>query len=341
MLADLQRQTPFRLPEAPLASACNSPFFKLRRFNTGPPDDPKPPILIVPPLSGHFAALLRDMVVELDGDHDVHVIDWVSPRYVPLTAGAFTIETSVECVLQALDACPSPPALMGLCQSVVPVLLAACRRARRRRDEQPAAVILMAGPIDAHQNQAGTAALLRAVPIWMYRAMIGCVPHGFPGVGRRVFPSVMRTVSLVQYAMRHTLPFDPLLRKFMFDDGADPILAPFGRAYFSTMDLHADWLLETLQKVYFKPSADGLWAGHGDDLSELSSLVLMTIEGALDDVAAPGQTHAAQRLCPALVEGRRFQETIPGAGHFDLFHGRCWREEVAPLVRKVVRSACR
>lgn len=299
----------------------------------------KSPVLIVPPLSGHFAALLRDMVVELSCDHDVHVIDWTHPRSVPVAAGAFSMVTSVDCVLQAIDACPSPPAMIGLCQGAVTGLLAAGRWAKERPKEQPGALILIAGPIDAFENLSGTATVIRAFPLSMYQALQARVPVGYPGVGRAVFPAVLRAFSMAQYAMRHAWPFDSLLAKFIADDGANPDLAPFCQSFFSTMDLHADWLVETLRRIYFEAPAEGLWAEHAEELESLSCAVLLTIEGALDDVAAPGQTHAAQRLCSSIPTDRRFRETIANAGHFDLFHGNCWRQDVAPLIRKAIRSS--
>lgn len=326
------RHVPFFLPEAGGVSDPGSPFYALRSFGPWDGLSSKSPILLVPPLSGQSPALLRDMVIELAGKHTVCVVDWRNPRFVSLSAGRFDVAASIDCIRSAIAAVQSPVSLIGLCQSVVPVLIAAAQEVSSTSTNAIRHVVLIAGPVDPHANFSGTAAIVRSLPLWTYDACMSTVSWPYPGAGRRVFPAGLRLATLALYAARHGQPFDPLWRKFALDDGANALLTPFVGGYFNTMDLPAEWLLGTLETIYFGSPETIPWNRYRAPLTALFKTKLITIEGGRDDIASAGQTHATHDLCGPAEDHLRARLTIDSAGHFDLFHGRIWRQDVAPAI---------
>lgn len=327
---------PFALPEhAPRALP---PFCDLRRFGPAGADREAPPVLLVAPMSGHDAALLRDMVATLAQALRVSVLAWRDPRRVPKEAGRFDLARSARCVADAIRLSGPVPVVVGVCQSVTTVLSAASALAPGDGDAAPRGLILIGGPVDVRANLTGTAAVIRSWPLSAYAAMMTTVPPPWPGAGRAVFPAALRHAAFVQYAARHGLASDRFATR-LWRERAQPDGAPgLADLFFTARDLPAEWMLESLARVY--GLADGAeppapWFD-GLNLDALGEVAMLTVEGSADDVAAPGQTHAAHALFGARGTVRREAVTIPGAGHFDLFGGPAWRETVAPVVLRFI-----
>jgi len=313
-----------------------SPFHRIVEF-TRADRDPGRRILLVPPLSGHFAILLRDLVLGLLPDFRVAVLDWVNVRHVSTAEGGFGLAENVGAVAHAIGHVGSDAAVLGLCQGGVSALMAAARIGASDAAAMPATLILVAAPIDPMARPTAVARLVRQRPLWWFKAFaLQNVPSRFPGHGRVVYPAETQLLALRRYLARHRGLGTEIDAKLAHDDGADPRRFPFLDLYTSLMDLDATQFLENIALVFHdRALASGL-AVLSDGLVDLRAVrgcTLVTIEGALDDVAAPGQTAAAHALCPGLPASAKIAHCVPGCGHFSLFHGDICRAEVVPAIR--------
>ncbi len=215
--------------------------------------DPK--VLVVAPLSGHFTILLRDMLSALLPEHDVYVTDWIDAREVPLGAGPFGFEDNVDYVIDFVRALGPGMHLIGLCQSVVPVLAAVALLAATDDPAQPASMTLIAGPVDPRRNPTRVDRLLAERPItWLERATIAAIPDRYPGAGRRVYPALIQLAALMMHLARHVGTGGELFQKLIADDGEDPEHWPFHALYTAVMDLPAEFFIDQVTTV-FKESA--------------------------------------------------------------------------------------
>lgn len=302
-----------------------------------------PCVLLVAPLSGHFAVLIRDMVASLVSEHDVYITDWTDACEVPVGEGSFGLEDNIGYVLDFVRRLGPDLHLVGLCQSSIPALAATSLLAAADDAMQPRSLILIAGPIDPRINPTRSARFLKDAPLaWVEQTAIGRVSAEHPGAGRRVYPKGLRLATLMAYLARHISARDELFHKLVSDDGEDPTQHPFRRLYDTVMDLPAELFLDTLRTVFQDcdlPRGRMNWCGQSIEPAAVCRTALMSVEGAHDDVSALGQTRAAQDLCVNVPPRRRRHHVEPGAGHFGIFHGRIWRSRVLPLVRDFVRAA--
>ncbi len=301
-----------------------------------------PRVLLVPPLSGHFAFLLRDLIVGLLPSCDVYVADWINARYVPTAAGEFPAGDNIGHVRDMIERLGPGAHVVALCQGVLPALAAAALLAQEDGRAAPRSLTLIAAPVDPLANPTRVARALRRRSLaWFDRWDVETVSAPYPGAGRRVYPAWIQLAALSSYLARHLMMGDDLAAKIMRDDGADPVGHPFLDAYSSIMDLDARCFLDIVRLVYHEralPRGGLRWRGEPVDLASIEA-ALMTIEGECDDVCAPGQTSAAHALCPRVPEGRRRRVVLAGAGHFATFHGRACRSHVVPRIVRFIRDA--
>jgi poly(3-hydroxybutyrate) depolymerase len=318
------------------------PFATLIRFATERRRT-VPCILVIPPLSGHFPALLRDLAIALLPDHDVHVASWVNARDVPLSAGRFALEDNIDYVVEFVRCLGSGVHVLALCQSVVPALCGTALLAARGEPVQPSSLILIEGPVDARRNPTRIERAVRGLTHGrIERALISVVPPRYPGAGRRVYPGDIQCRAFGLYFARHIIEHRDLYWKFVADDGEQAREHPFIKLFLATMNLTAEFFLDTVRLVFqeFALPLGGLaWRGEAVVPASIARTALMTVESEYDDVTGQGQTRAAHDLCRAIPAGRRTHFMLPRAGHFATFHGVLWRAEVMPRVRAFIDDA--
>jgi poly(3-hydroxybutyrate) depolymerase len=314
------------------------PFGALLKFSRSGAEDNRPErrILLVAPLSGHFAFLLRDMVAGLAPHASVYVTDWVNARCAPVKAGDFGFSDNVAYVVEALRKVGPGAHVIAVCQGAIPALAATAILSDEEPELAPVSLTLIAAPVDPLANPTRVVQLLRAHPLKWYRdRVLRPAPEGCPGAGRLVYPASTQLRGLAAYFARHMSFHLELFEKTMNDDGADCARFPFLDLYASVMDLPAAYFLENTELVFHERAA---WTGrllcNGEpiEFGAIRRTALMTIEGERDDIAAPGQTAAAHCLCPRIPEEARRQLVVPMSGHFNLFHGRRWRSEIMPQI---------
>lgn len=303
-------------------------------------EDPR--VLVVAPLSGHFAALLRDLLAALLADHDVYVTDWADARDVPLDQGEFGVEENIAYLIDFVRRLGGRTHLIGLCQSAMPALAATALLARHSAAAQPRSLTLINGMLDTRIDPTRIGRLARRHSRdWFERNAISEVPQGYPGQGRRVYPASLQHAALIVYLVRHLASGSELLGKVLHDDGADPDAPSFLELYLSVMDLPARFFLDMIELVFREhalPRGRLLWRGERVEPAAIRETALMTVEGEHDDVSAPGQTRIAHALCAGIPPHRRMHYLQPGVGHFGTFHGQAWRHEVMPRLRAFIRE---
>jgi len=318
-----------------------SPFFRLVHF-AKEVREPGPPVLVVAPLSGHFAALLRDMLAALLPEHDLHLIDWADARDVPQAAGPFGLEDDIACIMDCIGRLAGELHVVGLCQSAMPTLAATALLSATTGATVPTSLVLMNGMIDTRLRPTRIDRLTaRRSPEWFRRYALSTVPQPYAGAGRRVYPATMQHAALVTYLMRHVGTGGELFRKLMEDDGLDAASHPFLELFLSVMDLPAEYFLDSVQAVFQDhalPRGRLAWRGAIVDPAAIRATALMTVEGEYDDVSGPGQTRVAHTLCRNIPRGRRAHYLQPGVGHFGTFHGALWRREVMPRIAGFIRE---
>jgi poly(3-hydroxybutyrate) depolymerase len=321
--------------------AAKRPFYRLVEF-AAPDVNAKSAILIVTPLSGHFAILARDLIAGLLPYFRVYVTDWINVRHVPARYGAFGFARNISSICDMIRKLDVGLTVMGLCQGGVPALAATALLAGQGDAKTPANLILMGSPIDPLANPTKVVRLLRERPLsWFEENLIATVPDGYAGHGRRVYPAQLHLLPLWTYLMRHVSEGTDTGRKILLDDGEDPARFPFLDLFTSIMDLDATYFLENTRDVFHDPlflRGDLCLNGTCANPREIRTPALLTVEGERDDIVAPGQTGAAHRLCSSIPKRRRRGLVVPRAGHFSLFHGNTWRSAVLPVIREFCGS---
>lgn len=317
------------------------PFCALSEFRAAGPGRNR--VLLVAPLSGHFPFILRELVIDLVGKADVTVTDWLNARFVPLTAGEFGFDENIECIARSIKLLGAGLHVIALCQGVVPALAATAILSRDEPDYAPASLTLIGGPVDPLANPTRVVRLLRQRSLRSIEASaLDFVGPGYPGTHRLVYPARYQLSALLAYFYRHLASGGELVQKLLADDGLDPVRFPFFGLFTSLMDLPAKYFLENIQKIFLsceQQTGQLKCRGTPIEFGAIRDTALMTIEGADDDIAAPGQTSAAHRLCPGIPEARRRRLVLSEVGHFSLFHGRACRERVLPEIADFLRSS--
>ncbi len=334
----------------------DKPFCELRRFKRFSDDPPtltklknQPAVLIVAPLSGHYATLLRDTVRTMLKDHKVYITDWKNARLVPLSEGEFHLDDYVNYVqefIRHLQREYGNCHVMSVCQPTVPVLAAVSLMASRG-ELTPLTMTMMGGPIDARKSPTAVNNLAMNKSFsWFENNVIYRVPGGFPGAGRRVYPGFLQHTGFVamnpdRHATSHYDYFKDLIKG---DDASAEAHRKFYDEYNAVLDMDADYYLETIRTVFqdFK-LVNGTWdvrspAGKLERVrpQDITTTALFTVEGELDDISGSGQTEAAHDLCTGIVRKEQHHLEVEGAGHYGIFSGRRWREMVYPRIRTFI-----
>ncbi|QBK05289.1 polyhydroxyalkanoate depolymerase [Hylemonella gracilis] len=332
------------------------PFCQLRRFKRFSDDTAtlsklkgQPVVLIVAPLSGHYATLLRDTVRTMLRDHKVYITDWKNARTVPLSEGEFHLDDYVNYVqtfIRYLQSGYGNCHIMSVCQPTVPVLAAVSLMASKG-EQLPLSMTMMGGPIDARKSPTAVNNLaMNKSHAWFENNVIYRVPSSFPGAGRRVYPGFLQHAGFVamnpeHHAKSHYDYFEHLLKG---DDASAEAHRAFYDEYNAVLDMDADYYLETIQTVFqdFK-LVNGSWDLRDGDgqirrvrPQDIRDTALLSVEGELDDISGAGQTQAVHGLCTGVPEANKHHYEAQGAGHYGIFSGRRWRDKVYPTVRDFI-----
>jgi poly(3-hydroxybutyrate) depolymerase len=334
----------------------DKPFCELRRFKRFT-DDPdtltklkgQPVVLIVAPLSGHYATLLRDTVKTMLKDHKVYITDWKNARIVPLADGSFALDDYVNYVqefIRHLQGAYGNCHVISVCQPTVPVLAAISLMASRG-ETTPLSMTMMGGPIDARKSPTAVNNLaMNKSYSWFENNVIFRVPSNFAGAGRRVYPGFLQHTGFVamnpdRHASSHYDYFKDLLKG---DDASVEAHRKFYDEYNAVLDMDADYYLDTIKTVFqeFK-LVNGTWDVRNEQgvlervrPQDITTTAQFTVEGELDDISGSGQTKAAHGLCSSIPEAKQQHLEVKGAGHYGIFSGRRWRETTYPAVKSFI-----
>ncbi len=318
------------------------PFCNLLRFAKNDIATPQPKMLVVAPLSGHFATLLRNTVETLSRDHDVYITDWKNARDIPLTEGVFGFDDYVDYVIKCLETLGPGAHVLAVCQPCVQTLAAVALMAEDRNIAQPLSMTLMAGPIDTRISPTAVNKLATSHPIeWFEKNLIHSVPFRLPGAGRKVYPGFIQLFAFMSMNMdRHTKAHREMYRYLAAGqvDDAEKIMS-FYDEYFAVLDLPAEFYIETIDKVFQRALlAKGELTHRGRRINPgvIRRTALLTVEGDKDDICAVGQTAAAHDLCNTLRPHLKRHHLQAGVGHYGTFSGRRWNGEIYPQIRNLV-----
>ena len=324
--------------------AARTPFMTLLRFRKEVAA-PQPKLLVVAPMSGHYATLLRGTVQTLLIDHDVYVTDWINIRDVPCAAGAFDLSTFTREIIDALHVMGEGCHLAAVCQPVVPALAAVALMAEDDDPAQPRSLTLMGGPVDARISPTKVNELAQTKPIkWFDENLCDKVPSCYKGAGRRVYPGFMQLTAFISMNRgRHEKAFKDMAAALAAgEDAKYATIKTFYDEYCAVMDLSAPFYLQTVEQVFqtFDLARGALTiAGRRVDPNAIRRTALLTVEGERDDICGLGQTMAAQDLCGNIRPSRRTHHVQTGVGHYGIFSGRRWVGEVYPQVRDTIAAA--
>jgi len=324
--------------------ATRTPFSSLLHFAKETPA-PGPTVLVVTPLSGHFATLLRNTVRTLLVDFDVYLTDWHNARDVPLDEGRFGFDEYVDDVIHALTFLGPHTHVVAVCQPCVPALAALAVMAQGGAVPPARSATLMAGPIDARVNPTSVNDLAVSRPIaWFERNVIATVPRPYAGAGRRVYPGFLQVSAFVQMNLqRHMRSHYELFFDLANGDlAAADAKKAFYDEYFAVLDMAAEFYLETVEKVFqeFQLARGVLeYRGRRVEPEAIRRMTLLTVEGERDDICSVGQTLAAHDLCTGVRAVRKRHHLQAGVGHYGVFSGRRWETQIYPIVRNVVQSS--
>jgi len=321
-----------------------TPFGSLLRFKKDDaPDQPK--LLLVAPMSGHFATLLRGTVKTLLQDHDVHITDWHNPRDIPIGAGRFGLDDYTGHLIDFLGQLGPRPHMVAICQPSVSALSAAAIMCEDNHPSRPATLTLMAGPIDTRINPTRVNELATSRPIdWFERTLIASVPGRYQGAGRRVYPGFVQLAAFMSMNIdRHRKAHLDLYECLANGDleKARPTVA-FYDEYFAVLDLTAEFYLETVAWVFQEArlaKGELTFRDRRVEPRAIRRTALLTVEGERDDICALGQTAAAHDLCGGLKPYMKRHHMQAGVGHYGVFSGKRWEEQVYPIVRNLMLTS--
>lgn len=322
----------------------STPFGSLLHFaKRDAPSQPK--VLVVAPLSGHFATLLRPTVATLSTNHDVYVTDWVTARDVPKGQGDFDVDDCVLLIKSFIEHLGPDTHVVAVCQPCVPVLAAVSLLAQESSTSQPRSMTLIAGPIDARVSPTAVNDLATNNGIaWFERNVITTVPEPHPGAGRRVYPGFLQLAAFVnmnldRHVARHLEMWGQLVRGNTADAQHT---RDFYDEYLAVADLTAEFYLDTVRRVFQEfHLARGVFhvGGQCIDPAAIRDTALLTIEGERDDICGVGQTKAAHDLCVSIPEARREHHHQQGVGHYGVFSGSRWESQIAPRITDFIAAS--
>jgi poly(3-hydroxybutyrate) depolymerase len=321
------------------------PFCDLIRFErevTSHRNDPK--VLIVSPMSGHYATLLRGTVETLMPDADVYITDWIDARMVPVQDGKFDLDDYIDYIISMLHFLGPDTHILGVCQPSVPVLAAVAVMEDQDDPYVPATMTLMGGPIDTRVAPTAVNDLAVSKGIdWFKNNVVMKVPFPHPGFTRDVYPGFLQLSGFMSMNLdRHVTAHRDFFQHLVEGDGDSAEKhRDFYDEYLAVMDLTAEFYLQTVEAVFIDhslPNGTLLHKGRLVDCSKITRTALLTVEGEKDDITGRGQTKAAHDLCTGLAEDMKIHYEQPNVGHYGVFNGSRWRAEIAPRVKGFIQS---
>jgi polyhydroxyalkanoate depolymerase len=325
-------------------AALTTPFGTLLHFKKDV-DTPQPRVLLVAPLSGHFSTLLRGTVRTMLPEHDVYITDWHNVGDVPLMHGRFGFDDYIAHLIRFLEAIGPGAHVVAVCQPCVAVLVATAVMAQAGNAAQPRSMTLMAGPIDTRVNPTKVNALANSRPIeWFERNLIATVPPRYPGAFRRVYPGFVQlaafmSMNVERHMKAHRELYDHLANG---EHEKAQVTKAFYDEYFAVLDLTAEFYLETVRLVFQDcalPTGKLEWQGGRVEPRAIKRTMLLTVEGERDDICAVGQTLAAHELCSGLRPYLKRHHMQAGVGHYGVFSGNRWTNQIYPLLRNVILAS--
>ncbi len=327
----------------------SKPFCKLLHFRKDMSEKAfkalkQPTVLLVAPLSGHHATLLRDTVQALLSEHDVYITDWIDARLVPLTEGPFHLNDYVKYVQEFIRLLGPDLHVISVCQPTVPVMAAISLMATAKDPKLPKTMTMMGGPIDPRKSptQVNNLAVEKKFS-WFENTVIYAVPPNYPGFGRKVYPGFLQHAGFIamnpgRHAQSHREFYMHLVRG---DDEPAESHRKFYDEYNAVLDMPAEYYLDTIKTVFQEfRLPQGTWEVDGVFVrpQDITNVALMTVEGELDDISGAGQTQAAHDLCSGIPANMQEDFVVPGAGHYGIFSGRRWREMVCPRIAAFIKK---
>jgi poly(3-hydroxybutyrate) depolymerase len=304
----------------------------------------QPKVLLVAPLSGHFATLLRGTVETLLPEHDVYITDWVNARNVPMLYGRFDLDDHIDLIISFIRELGPDVHLIAVCQPSVPVLAAVALLAADEPAAAPRTMTLMGGPIDTRRNPTVVNKLATSRPLsWFERNVIATVPPRYAGQFRRVYPGFLQLAGFMTMNLdRHVTAHMDLFKHLVRGDGESAeSTRRFYNEYMSVMDLPADFYLQTVSRVFQQhalPLGRFVSRSRKVEPRAITRTALFCVEGENDDICAVGQTAAALDLCSGLPAARKAHRVQPRVGHYGVFNGKRWRSETYPKVRDFIAA---
>ncbi len=333
------------------ATVVNRPFGDLKRFRldglTEKERAERPKMLIVAPMSGHYATLLRGTVERMLQQFEVYITDWADAKTVPLHEGRFDLDDYIDYLMEFLEYIESQepgqrPHMLAVCQPSVPAFAATALMNQHKSPAAPATLTMMGGPIDTRESPTTVNDHAMDRPIeWFRHTVIATVPMNYRGAGRRVYPgflqlSAFMSMNLQSHMMSHFEMFKHLTAG---DNASAQATKDFYDEYRSVCDMTAEFYLQTVEEVFQKhsiPNGEFRHKGEIVDLTQITDTALLAIEGERDDISGLGQTKAALKLAKGLPENKKRYYMAEGAGHYGIFNGSRWRNKVAPVVEEFV-----
>jgi polyhydroxyalkanoate depolymerase len=302
----------------------------------------QPRVLLIAPLSGHFATLLRATVKTMLAEHDVFITDWHNAREVPTEAGVFDFDDYITHLIRFLEKIGPGAHMVAVCQPCVAGLVAAAVMAQSDNPAQPRSMTLMAGPIDTRVNPTKVNALAKSKPIdWFEKNLIASVPRRYAGGGRRVYPGFVQLAAFMSMNIdRHVKAHRELYEQLARGEQAKAAQTKaFYDEYFAVLDLTAEFYLETVKLVFQDhalPLGQLTYQNRKVEPAAIRRTMLFTVEGERDDICAVGQTLAAHDMCSSLRPYRKRHHMQAGVGHYGVFSGKTWQNQIYPMVKNVI-----
>ena len=322
-------------------ASLKTPFGTLLHFKKDV-DQAQPRVLLIAPLSGHFATLLRATVRTMLPEHDVYITDWHNARDVATADGRFGFDDYIGHIVRFLETMGPGAHLVAVCQPCVAALVAAATMAQADNPAQPRSMTLMAGPIDTRVNPTKVNELAKGKPIdWFEKNLIASVPHRYGGGGRKVYPGFVQlaafmSMNIDRHVKAHRELYENLARG---EEEKAAQTKAFYDEYFAVLDLTAEFYLETVKLVFQEhalPLGALTYQGEKVEPKAIKRTMLFTVEGEKDDICAVGQTLAAHDLCTSLRPYRKRHHMQAGVGHYGVFSGRTWQHQIYPMVKNVI-----
>jgi poly(3-hydroxybutyrate) depolymerase len=321
---------------------CNLLHFNRDETVVGKRYDPK--VLLIAPMSGHYATLLRGTVQAMVKEHNLYITDWADARDVPLYEGGFGLDDFIDYIIEFVQFLGPNTHVMAVCQPAVPALAATAVMAANDDPCQPSSLTLMGGPIDTRRNRTQVNKLAEEKPLsWFENNVINYVPFPNAGFGRRVYPGFIQltgfmTMNLERHTQAHVNLFDNLVKG---DCDSVKSHRDFYEEYLAVMDLPAEFYLDTVKSVFQEhllPKGELMHRGKKVDCSAIRKTAIMTVEGERDDICGLGQTEAAHDLCTNVAVDEHYYYVQPGVGHYGVFSGTRFRSEIQPRIREMIRT---